>query len=950
MSQNKNKATKSKQNQNTSNVQGGFEFGGHKLSLKNAKLSYYFYLGLPIVFLLAGLLSYVLMGFTNTINLLMWAATILVFGILALPITTYFFRGFDAGKHIASKPIGILLTGVVVWTLTHIGIMRLNALCIVITMILMFILPLLNKNVRDNFVYSLKSPSMSKNMLFEEGLFLLVLIILCYFKGFFPDINGQEKVMDYGFLMTMLRADTLPANDMWLSGEKINYYYFGQYLYAMITKLCGIGSGYAYTISMCTSIALPFTLAYSIGAMLIELATKNNFKCSFLTKYVVGILAGFTTTIFGNSHSFFYNEAYPGNIILNWLKSRGVEVGRTDDFFYPDSTRFIGHNPDSAIDGSLGDYTIHEFPFYSYLVGDLHAHVISMIVVMTIILLCIVLMDKATTLRNTGRINSSVSSNRAASATATANADSDAKANAEALDGTISFMNILKYNTRNVLDAFKPIFPELVALGILLGIASMTNYWDFLIYFIVCAMTLLVYFTVTTKDFSSVPGAIFFFLELGGILAIYMISSEIVLVHLLLQLMLLGIMVVLLNYFPVALTYTTTALSFLFTSAHIVSLTFNLNFDMISNDIALVQNTSSPFQIFILWSAHLIITVSFIIYTVFSKNYLFVKGKKLTKVVANTGSSRQPTFGTPSGGYTNVVSRFFGEKNIADVFVCGLSVVGILMLIAPEIIYVRDIYTSGYLRSNTMFKFTFAAFILLSLSIAYIVLRYFWARDKKDNPNSAGMILSIASVVLLLMPAFYPFAALPQRSGELIKKNFKTLDGTAYLPTYASPAFGTHEEDPYYAGNLIDYVNVINWFNDNVEGTPVICEANGLSYTDYNMVSAYTGLPTVLGWQTHEWLWRFHGIVDEETDLFISDPENDVWANYLSPRGNDLFAIYTSQDPIYVRSLLDKYNVEYIILGDLEREKYGFDNSAIISQVASPAYISGNCTVYRVAR
>lgn len=904
MSQNKNKATKSKQNQNTSNVQGGFEFGGYKLSLKNAKLSNYFYLGLPIIFLLAGLLSYVLMGFTNTINLLIWAATILVFGILALPITTYFFRSFDAGKHIASKPIGILLTGVVVWTLTHIGIMRLNALCIVITMILMFILPLLNKNVRDNFVYSLQSPSMSKNMLFEEGLFLLVLIILCYFKGFFPDINGQEKIMDYGFLMTMLRADTLPANDMWLAGETINYYYFGQYLYAMITKLCGIGSGYAYTISMCTSIALPFTLAYSIGAMLIELATKNNFKCSFLTKYVVGILAGFTTTIFGNSHSFFYNEAYPGNKILNWLKSRGVEVGRTDNFFYPDSTRFIGHNPDSAVDGSLGDYTIHEFPFYSYLVGDLHAHVISMIVVMTIILLCIVLMDKATTLRNTG----------------------------------------------SVLDAFKPIFPELVALGILLGIASMTNYWDFLIYFIVCAMTLLVYFTVTTKNFSSIPGAIFFFLELGGILAIYMISSEIVLVHLLLQLMLLGIMVVLLNYFPVALTYTTTALSFLFTSAHIVSLTFNLNFDMISNDIALVQNTSSPFQFFILWGAHLVITVSFIIYTVFSKNYLFVKGKKLTKMVVNTGSSRQPTFGTPSGGYTNVVSRFFGEKNIADVFVCGLSVVGILMLIAPEIIYVRDIYTSGYLRSNTMFKFTFAAFILLSLSIAYIVLRYFWARDKKDNPNSALMILSIASVVLLLMPAFYPFAALPQRSGELIKENFKTLDGTAYLATYASPAFGTLEEDPYYAGNLIDYVNVINWFNDNVEGTPVICEANGLSYTDYNMVSAYTGLPTVLGWQTHEWLWRFHGIVDEETDLFISDPENDVWANYLSPRGNDLLAIYTSQDPIYVRSLLDKYNVEYIILGDLEREKYGFDNSAIISQVASPAYISGNCTVYRVAR
>ena len=54
--------------------------------------------------------------------------------------------------------------------------------------------------------------------------------ILCYYKGFSPIINGQEKFMDYGFVMSMLRNDELPANDMWLSGYSINYYYFGQYI------------------------------------------------------------------------------------------------------------------------------------------------------------------------------------------------------------------------------------------------------------------------------------------------------------------------------------------------------------------------------------------------------------------------------------------------------------------------------------------------------------------------------------------------------------------------------------------------------------------------------------------------------------------------------------------------------------------------------------------------
>ena len=50
--------------------------------------------------------------------------------------------------------------------------------------------------------------------------------------------------------------------------------------------------------------------------------------------------------------------------------------------------------------------------------------------------------------------------------------------------------------------------------------------------------------------------------------------------------------------------------------------------------------------------------------------------------------------------------------------------------------------------------------------------------------------------------------------------------------------------------------DVIVWFNKNVSGQPVILEAPGDSYTDFNVISAYTGLPTVSGWFVHEWLWR----------------------------------------------------------------------------------------------
>ena len=83
-------------------------------------------------------------------------------------------------------------------------------------------------------------------------------------------------------------------------------------------------------------------------------------------------------------------------------------------------------------------------------------------------------------------------------------------------------------------------------------------------------------------------------------------------------------------------------------------------------------------------------------------------------------------------------------------------------------------------------------------------------------------------------------------------------------------------------------------------------EANGDSYTGYERVSAMTGLPTILGWYVHEWLWR-----------------NDV--EDLNEKSADVQTIYTSADEGQVEALLEEYEVSYIFVGSKEREKYGQD-------------------------
>ena len=84
----------------------------------------------------------------------------------------------------------------------------------------------------------------------------------------------------------------------------------------------------------------------------------------------------------------------------------------------------------------------------------------------------------------------------------------------------------------------------------------------------------------------------------------------------------------------------------------------------------------------------------------------------------------------------------------------------------------------------------------------------------------------------------------------------------------------------------------------------MILEANGDSYSEYCRVSAMTGLPTVLGWYVHEWLWR-----GDTADL--------------NEKSAEIQAVYTASDPRAAEAILEKYEVEYIFVGSCEREKYG---------------------------
>ncbi|MBO4494400.1 MAG: hypothetical protein J5752_00915 [Clostridiales bacterium] len=947
-----------------------------------------------------------------------WWAAFYLYSWAAFPIVAYFFRGFVSTGYGLAKSLGILLTTGPVWLISYLGIWdSFNRPMTIIMFIALIAVSWGIPKTRRAAMISLCDNKNISHIILEEAIFTVFFVFLLFCKGIFPNINGEEKFMNFGFMNSMVRDNSLPAKDPWLAGHSINYYYYGQYVFSYLTKMLGTKTGIAYNISMCAAIAIPFSSAFTLGQLFIDgLMQKRDCPVSKWYLPFAGLLSSACALVFGNSHSFFYDEQSFGNKMLFWKiwEKLGINVGSTTGFFYPDSTRFIGHNPDLVTSGisEVGDYTIHEFPFYSYLIGDLHAHVVSMMIVLLIIGFVFVAVFRA-------------------------------KYDNERDQKLVRFHGLSSNLVKEMRHLCRP---EFFFAAYLLGLAQMCNYWDFLIYFIFCSMGLLVYHARRSTYLCSFTSLLVFFFEAGGILGVYLKFGSNVYAHLCLQFVIFVLSYLLTTIFPTALSRTGLGMSMLFTIASFISMTFNLNFDMISNSIALVDRHTSLFQFTIVWLIHILIPLALVVLVIATKRHKYKKNllpvlpaplsftkpamdfkkerAEASEAVEAADASDNASASEDAEGEADSASsdpdadfdpdvvvaqahihrakskssdpdleensdedsdpsfiariallfrtldyylakfgdfllcKFFRLRSIVDIFMVGMTFVGFMMLIAPEIIYVRDIYGKNYQRSNTMFKFTFAGFIILSLVIGYTVFRFMAHVTRKGNLSNWGLTVSIIMIVLIIfIPGHYTLRSLDQRCGEIKMESYKTLDGTAYLSDYKSPYWENDHEYAdeetknlnSYEGNLVSYQEAIDWLNTNVKGSRNICEAKGLSYTDKCIVSAYTGLPTIIGWQTHEWLWHFQGIVDENGE-FVDAPGKNVWENYISPRYADLETIYTSGDVEEVRNLLHIYDVTYVICGQMELSEMGVVNYSAFDEIGNVVFTStdGSLKIYQV--
>jgi uncharacterized membrane protein len=296
-------------------------------------------------------------------------------------------------------------------------------------------------------------------------------------------------------------------------------------------------------------------------------------------------------------------------------------------------------------------------------------------------------------------------------------------------------------------------------------------------------------------------------------------------------------------------------------------------------------------------------------------------------------------------------------------FVSLLAAAAFFTAAGTEIIVVADdlIGTAAY-RMNTVFKFYNQVWVLLGLVSATLIAVMIresgvGSRESEGLASRAAAVLrpptsdlrsvwprvAAALTLLVLLAALtYPVLA----TGPRLEQRFTpgtpvgSLDAFAWMESGTVPVVGSSADDEIaYAGDA----DAIAWFFANVSSSPVIAEASiGPYRCNGSRISAATGLPTIIGWERHEQQQRY--------------PDT------LPARVEDVRTLYTSPDPDEKAAILRRYNVEYVVVGDLERIYPIADNDctpsgsqagiegfdAMVGTTLEVAHASRGTTIYRV--
>jgi len=811
-----------------------------------------------------------------------WYLLLTLLGWLTFPLAYRLFPALADRGYSLSRVAGLLIWGYIFWLFTSLGLTQntvggiLFGLFVLAGLSAWSLFDRATVNSLPSIVQWLKS---NLRYIFSvEILFLIAFAFLAFIRAGNSELDGTERPMELMFINSILRSPSFPPHDAWLSGYAISYYYFGYVLTAMLAKLANVPATIAHNLMTALIFALSAVSAYGILYDLLALLKPSTDDRQPSTS--LPLLAPLFLLLVSNLEGFLEvlhqrGILWPSNLqpsafnFWTWLGIKELSDAPTQPLSWiPDRYLWWWRASRVISDSDLLHHAqeiIDEFPFFSFLLGDLHPHVLAIPFNLLAVAIALNLF----------------------------------------LGGWRGEFNLFGIRLQISKTGF--LFAALI-----LGGLAFLNTWDILA---AAALIVFAYILFRVREYgwswTRLEDAFALGLPLGMMAVLLFLpfyfgfSSQAG-----------GILPNLINPTRGAQLWVMFAPLFIPVFVYLAYLMFG-------------EKQTGNWRLSLLLAVGLVILLwgfswlmSWLVNLkdpVFAQQFLASQGVASIGEFFRAASLRRLSY---IGGLLTLLAllvpalafltaddrpRTEDDALLSTVhrppstFIFLLIVLAMLLILAPEFVYLRDQFGS---RMNTIFKFYYQAWLLLSIAAAFGT-----AVLLQNLRGLADWAFRIGLVVLLLIGLTYPVLALANKTN-----NFK-------------PTFGWTLDDfaRIQRGNP-DEATAIEWLKSAPDG--VIVEAVGGSYSGYARISTYTGLTAVLGWPGHESQWR-------------------AGSAQFAAREEDVRTLYTTSNWQTALDLLKKYNVRYVYIGGLERSTYHVQEDKF-KQHLKQVYQLGDVTIYEV--
>ncbi len=827
------------------------------------------------------------------LGLIFWYLFIFVLGALTYPIIRFALPGLGDKGYPLARVLGLVLLGYFSWLSGSLGVPSTRTTIALIFIGLAAIGLFLGWLQRDELAQEWKSRR--NYFLIVEILFFAFFLFDLLIRVGNPDLwhpaKGGERPMDFSYFNAVIKSTAFPPYDPWFAGGYINYYYYGFVLVAAPVKLLGIVPTLAYNFILPTLFAMVAMGAFCIGWNLLDkdgidssrivrgsesisrvpgdpshevvgnlpsenagdIPARGSAGFSFDRPFVAGLLAALLMVVLGNLGSvrMIYQGleqlAAPGGNITNanivqrfvWaVEGAGrlatgdtLPFGRGD--WYWDPSRVIPPGPGNEIT---------EFPFFTFLYSDLHAHMLAMpLAILALAWALSIVRSRRLSLFSLGV-------------------------------GALAIGALFPTNLSDIYT-YLPIGYAVLAYSIWRS-AAIQNWrvnipgWAKKLIWVIGSIVLL-----TLLSYALYAPYRMAYNQAYGALDSWTASET-----------------------PIW-SYLTHWGLFLFIITGWMA--WETRQWMASTPVSSL-NKLRPYQLLIEAGIALFLVTLI---------YLAYRGVEVGWVAL------------PLALWAGVLILQPGLPDVKR-FVLFLVGTALLITLVVEVIVVRgDIG-----RSNTIFKFYLQAWTLLSVSGAAAFV-WLLPEIRKWLPAWRNFFQG-GALVLVAGAALYTVSATTDKISDRMAPGVPiTLDSITYMQYAQYGDFGVTMD-------LVHDYHAIRWMQDNVQGSPVIVEANCPEYRWCTRFTIYTGLPGVVGWNWHQRQQRT--LTPELVENRVTEVDN----------------FYTTADLQTAQTFLKEYNVRYIVVGQLERAEYPgsglskFDESD--GKLWSAVYRDGDTVIYQV--